>query len=103
MDGPHIHFFGVLSRDPEERPIGDDTYVRLHAVTVTQFHGAQDPETLLFWVHLFGHDGDTAMERCRKGDSIYVYGLYTQTPRRDEHGTVRIEPLVIAKEFHILS
>ena len=118
MDGPQIHFFGVLRRDPEEYPIGDDTYgddtygddtygddtyVRLHVVTVTEFLGAGDPETLVFRVHLFGHEGDSAMERCRKGQSVYVYGRYSQIPHQDEHGTVRITPLVLAKEFHVLS
>ena len=103
MDGPQIHFFGVLSRDPEECPIGDDTYVRLHVVTVTEFLGARDPETLVFRVHLFGHEGDSAMERCRRGQSVYVYGRYSQTTHKDEHGTVRITPLVLAKEFHVLS
>ena len=101
MDGPQIHFFGVLSRDPEECPIGDDTYVRLHVVTVTEFLGARDPETLVFRVHLFGHEGDSAMEHCRKGQSVYVYGRYSQITRRDEHGTIRVEPLVLAKEFHV--
>ena len=103
MDGPQIHLFRVLSRDPDECPIGDDTYVRLHAVTVTEFHGDRDPETLVFWVHLYGREGDSAMERCRKGQNVYVYGRYSQITRQDEHGTIRIEPLVIAKEFHVPS
>ena len=102
MDGAQIQFFGVLSRDPEECPIGDDTYARLQVVVVTEFQGARDPETLAFWVHIFGLEADSAMERCRKGQSVYVYGRYSQITRRDEHGTIRVEPLVLAKEFHVL-
>ena len=103
MNGPQIHFVGVLNRDPEECVIGDDIYARLRVGVHSDFHDARDSETLVFWVHLFGHEADSALERCRRGQSVYVYGRYSEKVITSQDNTVRFIPLVFAQEFHVIS
>ena len=76
MNGPHIQFFGTLTRDPEQCFSQDEgiPYARLWVAVRTRYDDDQPPDTNDFEVYLWSYHMDTAVAHCRKGQQVYVFG-----------------------------
>ena len=76
MNGPHIQFFGTLTRDPEQCYSNDEAsptpgsgWRYGPATTMSSRGTTQD-----FEVYLWSYHMDTAVAHCRKGQQVYVFG-----------------------------
>ena len=76
MNGPHIQFFGTLTRDPEQCYSKDDgiPFARLRVAVRTRYDDDHPPDTNDFEVYLWSYQMDTAVAHCRKGQQMYVFG-----------------------------
>ena len=79
MNGPHIQFFGTLTRDPEQCFSQDEgiPYARLWVAVRTRYDDEQPPDTQDFEVYLWSYHMDTAVAHCRKGQQVYVFGRFS--------------------------
>ena len=79
MNGPHIQFFGTLTRDPEQCYSKDDgiPYARFRVAVRTRYDDGQPPDTDDFEVYLWSYHMDTAVAHCRKGQQVYVFGRFS--------------------------
>ena len=102
MNGPHIQFFGTLTRDPEQCYSQDDgiPYARLRVAVRTRYDDDQPPDTNDFEVYLWSYHMDTAVAHCRKGQQVYVFGRLSGRERHRADDTRGPAHVVNAKEFH---
>ena len=88
MNGPQTTFFGRLTRDPQELRYtanGGVAYITV-SVAVNTYHGPdEEPEVHYYDVTLWRRHAENAMNRCRKGQQVYVEGRYSfrEYTRRD--------------------
>ena len=105
MNGPQIHTFGNLTRDPEQRFTQADgtKYVRLR-IAANTYHGEdREAETHFFDVNLFRYHADRAMARCRRGTEVYVSGQFSHSEYDRNDGTKGFSMLITGKEFRPIS
>ena len=102
MNGPHIQFFGTLTRDPEQCFSQDEgiPYARLWVAVRTRYDDKQPPDTQDFEVYLWGYHMDTAVAHCRKGQQVYVFGRLSGREHHRADDTRGLAHVVNAKEFH---
>ena len=90
MNGPHIQFFGTLTRDPEQCFSQDEgiPYALLWVAVRTRYDDDQPPDTNDFEVYLWSYHMDTAVAHCRKGQQVYVFGRFSgrEHHRADDTG-----------------
>ena len=88
MNGPQTTFFGRLTRDPQELRYtanGGVAYITM-SVAVNTYRGPdEEPEVHYYEVTLWRRHAENAMNRCRKGQQVYVEGRYSfrEYTRRD--------------------
>ena len=103
MNGPQATFFGRLTQDPGELRFTQNAgtpYITA-SVAVNTYRGAEEEtETHYFNVTLWGRNAENLLNRCRKGQEVYVQGQYSfrEFTRRD--GTKGHSHDVNAREFH---
>ena len=104
MNGPHMTFFGRLTRDPELRYSPNEGIPFVTAgVAVNTYHGpGADQETLFVDVTLWRHHAENAAARCRKGHLVYVQGRYSSREYERRDGSTGTSHEVTAKEFRHL-
>ena len=102
MNGPHIQFFGTLTRDPEQCFSQDEgiPYALLWVAVRTRYDDKQPPDTQDFEVYLWGYHMDTAVAHCRKGQQVYVFGRLSGREHHRADDTRGLAHVVNAKEFH---
>ena len=102
MNGPHIQFFGTLTRDPEQCYSKDDgiPYARLWVAVRTRYDDDQSPDTNDFEVYLWSYHMDTAVAHCRKGQQVYVFGRFSGREHHRADDTRGLAHVVNVKEFH---
>ena len=102
MNGPHIQFFGTLTRDPEQCFSQDEgiPYALLWVAVRTRYDDKQPPDTNDFEVYLWGYHMDTAVAHCRKGQQVYVFGRLSGREHHRADDTRGLAHVVNAKEFH---
>lgn len=79
MNGAQISLFGRLTREPEMR-YGRDSGTAYATVGVANNYrprAGQEPETTFFEVTLWGNHAQTCVGHCRKGDEVFVQGVYS--------------------------
>ena len=92
MNGAQISFFGRLTRDPEMR-YGKDKgtpYATVGIANNYRQRADQEPETTFFEVTLWGHHAQHCVGHCKKGDEIFVQGVYTFREYTQEGRTPRL-------------
>ena len=101
MNGPHIQFFGTLTRDPEQCFSQDEgiPYALLWVAVRTRYDDEQPPDTQDFEVYLWGYHMDTAVAHCRKGQQVYVFGRLSGREHHRADDTRGLAHVVNAKEF----
>ena len=80
MNGPQITIIGRLTRDPGElRYTANDgvAYTRTGVAVNTYKNRGTEQETTFFNVTLWGGHAENLMNRCRKGDQVYIQGGYS--------------------------
>ena len=80
MNGPQITLIGRLTRDPGElRYTANDgtAYTRTGVAVNTYKNRGTEQETTFFNITLWGSHAENLMNRCRKGDQIYIQGGYS--------------------------
>ena len=80
MNGPQITLIGRLTRDPGElRYTANDgtAYTRTGVAVNTYKNRGTEQETTFFNVTLWGSHAENLMNRCRKGDQVYIQGSYS--------------------------
>ena len=101
MNGPQISFFGRLTRDPEMRYGRDNgtPYATVGVANNYRVRSGQEPETTFFEVILWGTHAENCVGNCRKGDEVFIQGVYTfrEYTRRD--GRPGYSHRVSAREF----
>ena len=103
MNGPQATFFGRLTQDPGELRFTQNAgtpYITA-SVAVNTYRGAEEEtETHYFNVTLWGRNAENLLNRCRKGQEVYIQGQYSfrEFTRRD--GTKGYSHDVNAREFH---
>ena len=103
MNGPQVTFFGRLTQDPGELRFTQNAgtpYITA-GVAVNTYRSADDEvETHYFNVTLWGRNAENLLNRCRKGQEVFVQGQYSfrEYTRRD--GTKGHSHDVNSREFH---
>ena len=80
MNGPQITIIGRLTRDPGElRYTANDgtAYTRTGVAVNTIKNRGTEQETTFFNVTVWGGHAENLMNRCRKGDQVYIQGSYS--------------------------
>ena len=80
MNGPQITLIGRLTRDPGElRYTANDgtAYTRTGVAVNTYKNRGTEQETTFFNITLWGSHAENLMNRCRKGDQVYIQGGYS--------------------------
>ncbi len=101
MNGPHISFFGRLTKTPELEytPNVGIPFARI-TVAVNTYHGeGKDQETIYVDATLWRHRALTADQRCQKGQEVYIHGRYSCREFRRQDGTDGFRHEVQVKEF----
>ena len=103
MNGPQATFFGRLTQDPQELRYtanGGVPYVKVN-VAVNTYRGPDEEQEVHYYnVTLWRRHAENAINRCRKGQEVYVQGQYSfrEYTRRD--GRQGYSHEVNAREFH---
>ena len=103
MNGPHLAFFGNLTRDPDKRFSQNDgnEYVRV-TVAVNTAMGEDRRETEYVAVNLYGNHMRSAMARATKGTPVYISGRMSHREYQRQDGGRGCELHVHARDFRIL-
>ena len=103
MNGPQVTFFGRLTHDPGELRFTQNAgtpYITA-GVAVNTYRSAEDEvETHYFNVTLWGRNAENLLNRCRKGQEVYVQGQYSFREYNRRDGTRGHSHDVNAREFH---
>ena len=103
MNGPHLAFFGNLTRDPDKRFSQNDgnEYVRI-SVAVNTVMGEERRETEYIAVNLYENHMRSAMARATKGTPVYISGRMSHREYQRQDGSRGCELHVHARDFRIL-
>lgn len=103
MNGPIMSFIGNITRDPGELKYsrnGGVAYLTI-GVAVNTWPGQDQPMlTDYFNATLFGRHAENALNRCHKGDQVFVQGNYRMRRYNRQDGTEGISQDVNVREFH---
>ncbi len=102
VNGPEAAFFGRLAQDPGELRYTANAgipYITARVVVNTYRGPQEETQTHYFNVTLWRHHAENLLNRCRKGQQVYVRGQYSfrEYTRRD--GTPGYSHDVSAREF----
>ena len=105
MYGPHITFFGNLTRDPALKytPNQGTPYVQVGVATNT-YRGPDEPEqTHFFEATLWRRQAISIARSCQKGQEVFMSGLYSTREYSRRDGSTGIAYQVNVKEFRPIS
>ena len=103
MNGPQITLFGRLTRDPGElRYTANDgtAYTRTGVAVNTYKNRGTEQETTFFNITLWGSHAENLMNRCRKGDQVYIQGSYSFREYTRAEGSKGYSHDVNARDVH---
>ena len=105
MYGPHITFFGNLTRDPvlKYTPNEGIPYVQV-GVATNRYRGPDEPEeTYFFEATLWRRQAISIARSCQKGQEVFMSGLYSVREYSRRDGSDGIAYQVSVKEFRPIS
>ena len=103
MNGPHITFFGRLTRDPELQYTanGGVPYVTVGVACNTYRGSEQEQETHFFDATFWRSHAENLAASCRKGQLVFVQGRYSHHKYVRRDGSQGDSHRVDAKELRI--
>ena len=109
MNGPRVHFFGNLTRDPQMRytkdkmsensPEAGTPYANARVAVNTYLGPDRNPDVIYYNVTLWGHHAESCMRNGKTGTPVYVEGSYRFQEYTREDNTVGYSHNVRASQF----